>query len=86
MIDLSASLPSGKSIADEVELRAALLDRKDMFLKNLLHQLLTYGTGREPQLVDHAELEKLEEQVKRRGYGMRDLVTLAAASKAFRRR
>jgi hypothetical protein len=86
VIDLSASLPSGKSIADEVELRAALLDRKDMFLKNLLHQLLTYGTGREPQLVDHAELEKLEEQVKRRGYGMRDLVTLAAASKAFRRR
>ncbi len=85
-IDPSVILPSGQEIADEKGLRTALLERKDMVLKNLIRQLLTYGTGREPQLVDHAEIRKIEEQVKRRGYGMRDLVTLVAASKNFRRR
>ena len=56
------------------------------FSHGKIWQLLTYGTGREPQLVDHVEIRKIEEQVKRRGYGMRDLVTLVAASKSFRRR
>ena len=85
-IDPSATLPSGQEIADEQQLRMALVDRKDQVLRNLIRQLLTYGTGREPQLVDHAEIQKIEELVKRRGYGMRDLVTLVAASKSFRRR
>ena len=71
---------------DWINLIRDLVERKDKVLKNLIWQLLTYGTGREPQLVDHVEIRKIEEQVKRRGYGMRDLVTLVAASKSFRRR
>lgn len=84
-IDPSAELPSGEIIDDHRALRLALLERKDLVLRNLVHQLFTYGTGREPQLADHAELRKIEEMVKRRGYGMRDLVTLIAANKTFRR-
>lgn len=85
-IDPSGKLPSGETIGDAADLRLALLERKDLVLKNLVRQLLTYGTGREPRLQDEEEIDQIVERVKNRGYGMRDVVTLVAASKAFRRR
>lgn len=85
-IDTSASLPGGVEIANEADLRAELLERKNLVLRNLIQQLLTYGTGREPRLADREEIDRIQEIVIRRGYGMRDLVTLVAASKTFRKR
>ena len=85
-IDPSGTLPSGEEIENAADLRAALLERKDLVLRNLVRQLLTYGTGREPRLQDGEDIDQIVDVAKRRGYGMRDIVTLVATSKAFRRR
>lgn len=85
-IDPSGTLLSGEKIENAAGLRAALLERKDLVLRNLVRQLLTYGTGREPRLQDEEEIDQIVEHVRERGYGMRDLVRSVAASKAFRRR
>ena len=84
VIDPSSVLRTGEEIMNESDLSDALLKRKDLIMMNLIKQLLTYGTGREPSLKDKAEIDRIAELVKRRRYGMRDLVSLVVTSKTFR--
>ena len=84
MVSASASLRTGEKLTDERDLTEVLLKRKDLIMQNLIRQLLTYGTGREPSLKDKAEIDRIAEIVKRRRYGFRDLVSLVVTSKTFR--
>ncbi len=85
-IDLSSSLPSGQTIADEAQLRAELLKRKDLVTRNLVRQLITYATGREPGIRDNAEIDTITQAVADNDYRMQDLLYRVITSDMFRRR
>ena len=85
-VDPSATLPNGDRLLDQQELTAALLSREDQFIRQLIRQLLTYGTGREPVLADLAEIVAIAEEIENSEKGFRDLVIAVATSEAFRRR
>ncbi len=85
-IDGSATLPDGITIANEQDLSDQLLAREELFTKNLIKKLLTYGTGREPGLQDQAAIETLFKRNQTKAGGFRDLVKSIAMSRTFRQR
>ena len=83
-IDGSGRLPGGGFVRNESGLRQELLERKDPFTRNLIKKVLTHATGRELTFRDHAEVEKLRQQVIESGYGFRDLLRRCLNSEIFR--
>jgi hypothetical protein len=59
MIDPSSRLLSGEEIKNASDLRAVLVVRKDLVLRNLVGQLLTYGTGRGLGFRDQEEIDRI---------------------------
>ncbi|MFT5131089.1 MAG: hypothetical protein ACI8W8_004724 [Rhodothermales bacterium] len=85
-IDGASSLPSGKEIHDESELKAVLLSRRNRVTERLAETLLIYATGRELTFRDQPEIKAMVERVAMEGYGMRDLILEVVASDIFARR
>jgi len=73
-INPAAELPDGTPLAGINDLRAALLEREPLLVRNLIRKVLTYTTGREMTFREEPEIDKLARQVKARGGGFRDLV------------
>ena len=65
------------------EFKKALLARKDSFTQGLVSKFLTYATGRKMLGTDRSEIKKIAGQLKRKGYGLRDLILHTTASKLF---
>jgi len=60
--------------------------RKDLVLRNLIRNLLTFGVSRKTHFSDQEEIETIAEVVAHRGYKMRDLVSMVATSDIFKSR
>ena len=86
LVDGSGQLPSGEKFQDERGLKKLLLDRKERFTEALTEKLLTYATGRSMTFRDHADVRKIAATCAERGYGLRDLVLLVAASDTIHKR
>ena len=82
-VDTSGRLPSGQKFRNIGEFKRALLARKDSFTQGLVSKFLTYATGRKMLGTDRSEIKKIAGQLKRKGYGLRDLVLHTTASKIF---
>ena len=82
-VDTSGRLPSGQKFRNIGEFKKALLARKDSFTQGLVSKFLTYATGRKMLGTDRSEIKKIAGQLKRKGYGLRDLVLHTTASKIF---
>lgn len=86
-VESSGALPSGETFAGFDAFRKALAaTRKDVFTRQLIRQVLSYGTGRHMEAVDHYEIEDILATVQAADYGLRTLVVEVLASEIFRSR
>jgi hypothetical protein len=83
-VEPGSELPDGKKFANVTELKNILLARKQEFAKCLTSKMLSYAVGRELAPHDRRIVTQLSDQLRRKGYGLRDLVTLVATSPALR--
>lgn len=85
-VDASGVFRNGDTFQDVVGLKKILLHRQDQFARSLIENLLTYGTGRQMEAVDRPELDRLLDELKRKDYRLRDLLTMVIQSPIFQSR
>lgn len=85
-IDPTGRLYDGTEFRHVMDLKKILLGRKDQFTRHLTEELLTYGTGRRIELLDRPRVDRIVENVRGKGYGMRDLILEVVQSEIFRSR
>jgi hypothetical protein len=83
-LDTSGELPSGEKFTGPVELRRALLNRKDDFLRHLTGKMLGYALGRSLQDGDSCTVQHLVDDLGKDGYRARTLIREIVLSVAFR--
>ncbi|MCX6592193.1 MAG: DUF1592 domain-containing protein [Acidobacteria bacterium] len=66
------------------ELRKVLLDRKDLFVRNLTNKMLGYALGRGLTLQDSCTVDAIVDQVRNNGYRAQALVEAIVLSVPFR--
>lgn len=83
-VDASAVLHN-KQPLDGVEglKRYLMADRQDQFAKAMVHKLSTYALGRPMTFADRSEIDTMAVEVKKRGNGLRDLVSIVIHSRLF---
>jgi hypothetical protein len=83
-IDATAVLHNKQPLDGVAGLKGYLLaDRKDQFAKAMVHKLSTYALGRPMSFADRGELDRIAAELKERGNGLRDLVSLLIHSRLF---
>ncbi len=85
-IDARGHLPTGESFDGPRELKAALLERKADFLRQLSRKLLGYALGRGLDDQDECTIVQLVESLERNDYRARSLVHAIVQSAPFRNR
>jgi hypothetical protein len=85
-IDPSGVLPPGRSFKGPAELKAILLDRKDLFARCLAEKMLTYALGRGVEHYDRPAIDGIAAALARNDYRFSTLVTEIARSFPFRMR
>jgi hypothetical protein len=60
-----------------------MADRQDQFAKAMVHKLSTYALGRPMSFADRGELDRIAAELKKRGNGLQDLVSLIIHSRLF---
>jgi hypothetical protein len=83
-VDSSGQLPDGTKFQGPDGLKAALLDRKDLFLRNLTDKLLGYALGRGLTLTDSCTVDSIVTQVKQSDYRAQALIEAIVLSVPFR--
>jgi hypothetical protein len=83
-VDVSGVLPDGRAIQGPAELKQVLLERKDLFARNLAAKMLGYALGRGLTLEDQCTVEQLVAALKEGGYESRRLVDGIVLSVPFR--
>ena len=58
-IDASSVMANGQEIADIVEFKKMLKDRKNLVISCLTKKMLTYATGRHLEAVDRGEVDRI---------------------------
>lgn len=82
-IDTSATLSNGREIADIIEFKKMLFERKDLVIRCLTTKMLTYATGRKLEATDRGEIEKILNKLSQNDNRLRDLVNLVVQSSIF---
>jgi cytochrome c553 len=83
-IDAMGTLPSGEKFNGPVELRQALLARKDDFIRNLSGRVLGYALGRSLQDGDSCTVQRMVRTLAKDGYRGRTLIREIVLSVPFR--
>ena len=83
-IDASGVLPDGTTFNGPEELKRALLERKDLFIRNLTAKMLGYALGRGLERGDHCTVDQIVKQVKEQDYRAHALVFGIVNSVPFR--
>ena len=83
-IDASGELPDGTRIDGAAGLKKILLERKDLFLRNLTTKMLGYALGRGLTLEDHCAVDQIVDTVKREDFKAQTLVREIVWSIPFR--
>lgn len=83
-VDASGELPSGEKFNGIIELREALLSKKDDFVTNFSGRVLGYALGRSLQDGDDCTIQKIVQKLKANGYRTRSLITEIVLSTPFR--
>ncbi|MGI9472486.1 MAG: DUF1592 domain-containing protein [Rubripirellula sp.] len=85
-VDASGELQNGKKFDGFLEFRRLLADNEDLLAEMLTTKLLTFATGREMGFSDRDLVNRLVEQSKQEGHGVKNLIELIVTSDAFRRK
>jgi hypothetical protein len=83
-IDASGELPDGTKIDGVDQLKAVLLDRKQLFLRNLTAKLLGYALGRGLTLEDYCTVDQIVAELEKNQYGAHRLIREIVLSVPFR--
>jgi mono/diheme cytochrome c family protein len=83
-LDTRGELPAGEKFNGPVELREALLNRKDDFLRHLTGKMLGYALGRGLQDGDSCTVQHLVDDLAKDGYRARTLIRDIVLSVPFR--
>jgi len=83
-LDVSGTLPSGRSFSNLAEYKQALLAEKDRFVRGFTKKMLTYALGRSIGATDRQTIEEIVKRVERDNYRLQSLVQAVVASEAFR--
>lgn len=83
-IDATGALPSGAKFNGPVELRQALLDRKEDFIRNLTGRVMGYALGRSLQDGDSCAVQRLVQTLEKDNYRARTLIREIVLSVPFR--
>jgi hypothetical protein len=83
-VDASGELADGSRFHGPAELKAMLMERKDLFLRNLTNKMLGYALGRGLTLKDSCAVDQIVAQVKAEDYRARALVEAIVMSVPFR--
>ncbi|HWB98311.1 MAG TPA: DUF1592 domain-containing protein [Bryobacteraceae bacterium] len=83
-VDASGELPSGAKFRGPQELRAALLEDKSQFVRNLTARMLGYALGRSLQDGDDCTVQRIVGKLEQDGYRARTLIHQIVLSIPFR--
>jgi cytochrome c553 len=83
-VDATGTLPSGEKFSGPVELRQALLNKKDEFVRHLTGKVLGYALGRGLQDGDQCTVQRLVDTVAKDNYRVRTLIREIVLSIPFR--
>ena len=82
-IDTSATMANGREVANIIEFKKMLIERKDLVARCLTNKMLTYATGRELEAADRGEVDFIMKRLAQKENRLRDLVKLVVESKIF---
>ena len=83
-VDAHAELMDGTKLEGPASLKQMLMDRKDVFVRNLAAKLLGYALGRGLTLNDSCTLDEIVAAVKQNNYSSRSLLEAIVTSRPFR--
>ena len=83
-VDASAEMTDGKKINGPGELKAAILERRDVFARNLTSKLLGYALGRGLTLKDSCTVDAIAGKLRENGYKAQTLLEEIVLSTPFR--
>ncbi len=83
-IDNSGEFPDGTKFQGPTELKAALMQRKDLFVRHLTAKMLGYALGRGLTLKDSCTVDAIAQKVKDNDYKARTLIEEIVLSVPFR--
>ena len=84
-VDATSTLFNGEPLQGVDGLKLYLLEnRQDQFVRALVDKLTAWGLGRPLTFADRAALEEITREVRQRGDGLQDLITVIACSELFR--
>jgi len=85
-IDVSGTMPNGKSFATAAEMRAILLDSMPEVTRCLTDKIMTYALGRGMQAYDKRALDQIQRNVVADGYHFQTLIHEVVTSLPFQSR
>jgi hypothetical protein len=83
-VDNSADMNDGRKFAGPAQLREVLLERKDLFVRNLTSKLLGYALGRGLTLRDQCVVDAIVAEVRKNDYSAATLIEEIVLSAPFR--
>jgi hypothetical protein len=83
-VDNSAELPDGTKFHGPEQLKAILLERKDLFIRNLAIKLLGYALGRGLGFQDSCAVEQIVARVRENDYKAQSMIEAIVFSVPFR--
>ena len=83
-VDNAGEMPDGTKFAGPDELKAVLLEHKDLFIRNLTSKMLGYALGRGLTLKDSCTVDNIVAQLKDNNYSAQTLIEAIVLSVPFR--
>jgi hypothetical protein len=83
-IDARGELSDGTAFEGPDQLKAALMGRKDLFIRNLVNKVLGYALGRGLTLQDSCTVDSIVAEVERNNYRAQALINAVVMSVPFR--
>jgi hypothetical protein len=83
-IDAKGELPDGTVFEGTDQLKAALMRKKDLFVRNLVNKMLGFALGRGLTLQDSCTVDSIVAEVERNNYRAQALVNAVVMSVPFR--
>lgn len=85
-VDASGVMPTGEQFSGAAELKKILLERKDVFTRNVTERMLSYALGRGVEFYDMPTIKNVTAKLQSQGYGASALVTEIVKSYPFQYR
>ncbi len=86
LVNPAGQMPDGRPFKDASEFKRLLLEDRDKVANAFIEHLCTYGLRRVLTFDDQDELRVIEEEAKKNGYRVKDIVRAVAMSELMRKR